>query len=107
MAVLLGVLALALLIGALLSAGVAGAALRRALRFAGLASRPLRSLADLGEGPCKIRGFVNVAGEHRLRPALDGPLSHRACVFYELSLRYEGNTHFSEKKSLPCVVSDG
>jgi hypothetical protein len=104
---LLGVFALALLIGTLLSAGVAGAALRRAIRFALLASRPQKSIAELGDGPVRIHGFVNVAREHRIHPPLDAPISHRACVFYELTLKYEGSEYFSEKKSLPGALDDG
>ena len=107
MTILLGAIALALLIGTLLSAGVAGAALRRAIRFAMLASRPQRSIADLGDGPCRIRGFINVAREHRSRPPLDSPISHRPCVFYELSLKHEGSEYFSEKQSIPSALSDG
>jgi len=107
MPILTGAIALALLIGTLLVAGVAGAALRRAIRFAFLAARPLRNIADLGDGPCRVRGFVNVAREHRTRPALDAPLSHKPCVFYELSLKHDGSEYFSEKRSIPAALSDG
>jgi hypothetical protein len=107
MPAMLGAIALALLIGSLLSAGVAGAALRRAFRFWALASRNRRSIGDLGDGPCQIRGFVNVSGEHRLRPPLDAPVSHRPCVFYELTLKHEGAVYLTEKKSIPSALSDG
>ena len=99
--------AAALLVGVLLTASVAGGALRRALRFALLSARATQPISRLDSGIRAFRGFVGLASGATTRPPLTSPLTGRPCVFYELTVRHRGKREISQRESLPCVVNDG
>lgn len=104
---LLGVIALALFSGILFVASVAGAALRRAIRFSAVARREAATIAELQSGERRVRGFVAVPGDGPEARTLTSPLSGRPCVYYELSGTYMGRPCFSHRESLPCALNDG
>lgn len=97
----------ALLLGVLATASVAGGALRRALRFAALASRRIEPISGLDSGIRAFRGFVGLASQDSSRVPLTSPLTGRPCVFYELTVRHGGKRLSSQREALPCVVNDG
>jgi hypothetical protein len=107
LSLLLGVIALALFAGILVVASVAGAALRRAIRFAGFAQRRRSSIAELGSGPGVAHGFVALPAEAADRALFTSPISGRPCVFFELSGTYMGRPCFSHRQAVPCNLSDG
>lgn len=104
---LLGVLALALFAGTLIAASVAGAALRRGIRYALIARHPNKPIAELGSGPGRAHGYLSLPGAAPGRPLLTSPISGRACVYFELSGTYMGRPCFLQREGIECALTDG